>query len=59
MPFAGASPAVTALVGGHIEAVTVGPGEVMSQVKSGQLKILANMSDRRLAGRADVPQARR
>lgn len=58
VPFAGSAPAVTALVGGHVDAVTVGPGEVMSQVKSGQLKILAIMSDARLAEWAAVPTCR-
>ncbi len=58
VPFGGAAPAVTALVGGHIDAVTVGPGEVMSQVKSGQLKILAIMSEERLAAWRAVPTCR-
>lgn len=58
VPFGGAAPAVTALVGGHIDAVTVGPGEVMSQVKSGQLKILAIMSEERLAAWPAVPTGR-
>jgi tripartite-type tricarboxylate transporter receptor subunit TctC len=58
VPFGGAAPAVTALVGGHVDAVTVGPGEVMSQVKSGQLKILAIMNGERLPAWAEVPTAR-
>jgi tripartite-type tricarboxylate transporter receptor subunit TctC len=58
VPFGGAAPAVTALVGGHVDAVTVGPGEVMSQVKSGQLKILAILSEERLPAWAEVPTAR-
>ncbi len=58
VPYGGAAPAVTALVGGHIDAVTVGPGEVMSQVKSGQLKILAIMSEARLPAWAAVPTCR-
>jgi tripartite-type tricarboxylate transporter receptor subunit TctC len=58
VPFGGAAPAVTALMGGHIDAVTVGPGEVQSQVKSGQLKILAIMSDERLPAWPAVPTCR-
>jgi tripartite-type tricarboxylate transporter receptor subunit TctC len=55
VPYAGAAPAVTALVGGHVDAVTVGPGEVQSQVKSGQLKMLAVMNAERLAAWPAVP----
>jgi tripartite-type tricarboxylate transporter receptor subunit TctC len=58
VPFGGAAPAVTALVGGHVDAVTVGPGEVQSQVKSGQLKMLAIMSEARLADWPAVPTCR-
>ncbi len=58
VPYGGAAPAVTALVGGHIDAVTVGPGEVMSHVKSGQLKILAIMSEQRLEGWPTIPTTR-
>lgn len=46
VPFDGAAPAVTALLGGHIDAVTVSPSEVLSNVKSGQLKVLGIMSDK-------------
>lgn len=55
VPFDGASPAVTALLGGHIDAVTVSPAEVASHVKSGQLKILAVASENRLEQFPDVP----
>ncbi|HLO12919.1 MAG TPA: tripartite tricarboxylate transporter substrate binding protein [Pseudoneobacillus sp.] len=55
IPFEGAAPAVTALLGGHIEAVTVSPGEVASQVENGKLKILGVMSADRLEKYQDVP----
>ncbi|MBM3844401.1 MAG: tripartite tricarboxylate transporter substrate binding protein [Verrucomicrobia bacterium] len=58
VPYAGAAPAVTALVGGHVDAVTVGPGEVQSQVKSGQLKLLAVLHPERLAAWPEVPTTR-
>jgi len=38
--FDGATPAVTALVGGHIDAVSVSPAEVLIQIKAGNLKML-------------------
>lgn len=55
VPFEGAAPAVTSLLGGHIQAVTVSPAEVASQVESGQLKVLGVMADERLESMPDVP----
>ena len=47
VPFNGAQPAVTALVGGHIKAVAVSVAEVRSQVQAGNLKILGVMAAER------------
>ncbi len=47
IPFEGAAPAVTALMGKHIEAVTVNAGEVKAGVDAGKLKILAIMTPER------------
>lgn len=47
VPYGGAAPAVTALLGGAIEAVAVSPAEVGTHVASGKLKILGVMSDKR------------
>ena len=55
VPHDGAAPAVTALVGKHIQAVSVSPAEVRGQVEAGNLKMLAVMSDKRLADFPDVP----
>ncbi|MDG6896088.1 Bug family tripartite tricarboxylate transporter substrate binding protein [Volucribacter amazonae] len=55
IPYAGANPAVTELLGGHIEAVTVSPAEVISHVKNGSIKILAVMSEQRVEQFPDVP----
>lgn len=55
IPFDGAAPAVTDLVGGHIQAVTVSPAEVQGQVEAGELKMLAVMSEERLPNFPDVP----
>lgn len=55
IPYDGAAPAVTALLGGHIEAVTVSPAEVASHVSSGALRTLAVMDDDRARGFDDVP----
>jgi tripartite-type tricarboxylate transporter receptor subunit TctC len=50
IPFQGANPAVLALMGGHIEAVSVSPAEVSTFVQAGKLKTLAVMADARLKG---------
>ena len=55
IPFSGAAPAVLALLGGHVDAVAVSPGEVASHVSGGKLKTLAIMADRRLKGFDSVP----
>jgi len=55
IPFQGAAPAVVALLGGHIDAVSVSPGEVSAQVAAGKLKTLAVMSDQRVKGFERVP----
>lgn len=55
IPFGGAAPAVLALLGGHVDAVAVSPGEVATHVASGKLKTLAVMADKRLKGFDSVP----
>jgi tripartite-type tricarboxylate transporter receptor subunit TctC len=48
IPFSGGGPSVTALLGGHINAVSVSPPEGISQVQAGKLRIIALFADRRL-----------
>lgn len=55
VPFNGSAPAITALVGGHVDAVVVGPGELLPQVEAGLVKILAVMSEERLSFVPDTP----
>jgi len=55
IPFQGGNPAVLALLGGHIDAVTVSPAEVQAYVQAGKLKTLAVMADRRVKGFEAVP----
>ncbi len=50
-----AQPAITGLLGGHIEAVSVSPGEVINHVKGGKLKTLVVMADERMKTMPDVP----
>jgi len=53
VPFAGAAPAVTAVLGGHIEGVVLNVTPVLPHVKAGKLKFLALFTDRRVD---DVPE---
>lgn len=50
VPFLGAAPAVVALLGGHVDAITVSPGEVAQHVLAGKLRTLAVMADQRVGG---------
>ena len=47
VPFTGAGPAVTALLGGTIEAVASGPSTVVQHVKAGKLRVLASWGSER------------
>ncbi|MFJ1254716.1 tripartite tricarboxylate transporter substrate binding protein [Cupriavidus sp. CuC1] len=55
IPYPGGAPATMALLGGHIEAVTVSTAEVATYVAAGKLKVLAVMADKRVAGFDNVP----
>jgi len=55
VPFGGASPAVQALLGGHVQVVCVSLSEVQSQVEAGNLRVLALMADEREPLFPDVP----
>lgn len=55
IPFAGGGPSVTALLGGHVNAVSVSPPEGIEHVKAGKLKIIALFSEKRFELFPDVP----
>jgi len=55
VPFAGGGPAVQALLGGHVHAVTTSPGPTSTYLKSGDLRYLVNFSDKRNQEYPDVP----
>ena len=55
VPFTGAGPAVVALLGGQIDAVSSGPATVLQQVKAGKLRVLAHWGTTPLAALPDVP----
>jgi tripartite-type tricarboxylate transporter receptor subunit TctC len=58
IPFAGGGPSVTALLGGHIHAVSVSPPEGIAHVKAGKLRIIALFSAKRMEAFPDVPTVR-
>ena len=55
VPFTGAGPAVVALLGGQIDAVSSGPATVLQQVKAGKLRVLAHWGNSRLDALPEVP----
>jgi tripartite-type tricarboxylate transporter receptor subunit TctC len=55
VPMAGGGPAVTALLGGHVDALASGPSAVLPQIKAGKLRALAGWGDKRVASLPDVP----
>jgi tripartite-type tricarboxylate transporter receptor subunit TctC len=58
VPFDGSIPAITSLLGGHIQAVAVSYPEVYPHVKSGELRVLAVLSEKRLELIPNVPTAK-
>jgi tripartite-type tricarboxylate transporter receptor subunit TctC len=55
IPFTGAGPAVVALLGGQIDAVSSGPATVLQQVKAGKLRVLGHWGTTPLSALPDVP----
>ena len=55
VPFTGAAPAVVALLGGQIDAVSSGPATVLQHVKAGKLRVLGHWGNSRLEALPDVP----
>ncbi|QPF90485.1 Bug family tripartite tricarboxylate transporter substrate binding protein [Bradyrhizobium commune] len=55
VPFTGAAPAVTALLGGHVTSVFANYPSAMEQIRSGQLRALAIASRMRASSAPDIP----
>jgi tripartite-type tricarboxylate transporter receptor subunit TctC len=55
VPFTGAGPAVVALLGGQVEALSTGPSTVMGHVKAGKIRVLATWGESRHPALPDVP----
>ena len=55
IPYTGAGPAVLALLGGQVDAVSTGPSTVAQQIKAGKLRALAHWGDKPLQSLPEVP----
>ncbi|MEF7612364.1 tripartite tricarboxylate transporter substrate binding protein [Aquincola sp. MAHUQ-54] len=55
IPYTGAGPALTALLGGQVDAVASGPSSVLQHIKGGKLRALAHWGDAPLATLPQVP----
>jgi len=55
VPFTGAGPAVVALLGGQVQALSTGPSSVMGHIKAGKVRVLATWGESRHPALPDVP----
>jgi tripartite-type tricarboxylate transporter receptor subunit TctC len=55
IPYQGGGPAVTALLGGQVEALASGPAAAVGQIKAGKMRALASWSTERLKLLPDIP----
>jgi tripartite-type tricarboxylate transporter receptor subunit TctC len=55
VPYTGAGPAITALLGGHVDALATGPGTVIQHIKAGKLRALASWGEKRIDALPDLP----
>lgn len=55
VPFSGGGPAIAALLGGHVMALSSGPAAAVAHLRSGKLRALASWGDKRLAAMPELP----
>jgi tripartite-type tricarboxylate transporter receptor subunit TctC len=55
IPYTGAGPAVLALLGGQVDALSTGPASVLSHIKAGKVRPLAHWGDKPLVSLPEVP----
>ncbi len=55
VPYTGAGPAVAALLGGQVQAISTGPSSIVQHIKAGKVRALAHWGDKPLATLPDVP----
>ncbi len=54
VPYSGGGPALTALLGGHVDTLASGPAVVLPHIKAGKLRPLAGWGAKRVASLPDV-----
>src|SRR3954453_21164496 len=55
VPYQGGGPAVTALLGGQVQALASGPAAAIGQIKAGKMRALASWGSERLALPPEIP----
>jgi tripartite-type tricarboxylate transporter receptor subunit TctC len=55
VPYSGAGPALTAILGGHVDTLASGPAVVIPHIKAGKLRPLAGWGATRVAALPEVP----
>ena len=55
VPFTGAGPAIVALLGGQVQAISTGPSTIMGHLKAGKVRVLATWGEARHPALPDVP----
>jgi len=55
IPYTGAGPAVLALLGGQVDALSTGPASVLAHIRSGRLRALAHWGNQPLQALPDIP----
>ena len=55
VPYGGAGPALTAILGGHVDTLASGPAVVIPHIKSGKLRPLAGWGAKRVEALPNVP----
>lgn len=55
VPYGGAGPALTSILGGHVDALASGPAVVIPHIKAGKLRPLAGWGAKRVASLPDLP----
>lgn len=58
IPYQGSAPAITALLGGHVDMASTAIAPAQAHIKAGTLRPLAVFSDKRLKAYPDVPTLR-
>jgi len=55
VPYGGAGPALTAILGGHVDMLASGPAVVLPHIKAGKLRPLAGWGAKRVAALPELP----